>query len=150
MSEYNSTPLKPARDIAAPAGWRHSEQFDPFEAYLGPFFDRMREGQREFAFLLDDRHTNAQDVAHGGALLTFADACFGYAIWDATDRAPCVTVSQQNNFIASATAGELVSCRPDITRKTREIVFIRGDFYVGERIVFIATAIWKIWPRAKA
>ena len=150
MADYNSTPLKPARDIAPPPGWRQSEQFDPFEAHLGPFFDRIRDGRREFAILIDDRHTNAQGVAHGGALLTFADACFGYAIWDATDRSPCVTVSQQSNFMASAAAGDLVSCLPDITRKTREIVFIRGDFCVTDRVVFTATAIWKIWPKAIA
>ncbi len=150
MSDYNSTPLKPARDIAAPAGWRHAEQFDPFEAFLGPFFDRERDGVREFALLIDDRHTNAQGVAHGGALLTFADSCLGYAIWDATDRAPCVTVSQQSNFLSSAVAGDLVTCRPEVVRKTREIIFMRADFLVGDKIVFTATAIWKIWPRVNA
>ena len=40
-----------------------------------------------------------------GALLTFADAALGYALWDATDRAPCVTVSQQSQFIAAASNG---------------------------------------------
>lgn len=149
MSDYNATALKPARDIEAPAGWRHAAQFDPFEAFLGPFFDRMRDGVREFALLVDDRHTNAQGVAHGGALLTFADSCLGYAIWDATDRAPCVTVSQQSNFLSSAVAGDLVTCRPEVVRKTREIIFMRADFYVEDRIVFTATAIWKIWPKAK-
>jgi acyl-coenzyme A thioesterase PaaI-like protein len=148
MSDYNSTPLEPARHVPAPAGWRAAEQFDPFEAHLGPYFERTVESGREFAFLVDDRHTNRQGVAHGGALLTFADACLGYAIWDATDRAPCVTVSQQSNFLASAVAGDLVTCRPAIVRKTREIVFIRADFCVGEKIVFTATAIWKIWPKA--
>lgn len=148
MSDYNTTPLKPAREIAAPAGWRPAEQFDPFEAFLGPYFDRMHDGVREYAFFVDDRHTNAQGVAHGGALLTFADAALGYAIWEATDRSPCVTVSQQSNFLASATLGDLVTCRPEVVRKTRAIVFMRADFCVGEKIVFTVTAIWRIWPRA--
>ena len=147
MADYPSTPLKPARTIAAPAGWHHAEQFDPFEAFLGPFFERLVDGTREFALLIDDRHTNAQGLAHGGALLTFADSCLGYALWDATDRAPCVTVSQQSNFLASAGVGDLVTCRPEIVRKTREIVFMRADFRVGEKIVFTVTAIWKIWPK---
>ncbi|MCE9523460.1 MAG: PaaI family thioesterase [Alphaproteobacteria bacterium] len=147
MSGYNATPLKPARNIPPPAGWRPAEQFDPFEAYLGPYFDRDVDGAKEFAFLIDDRHTNAQGVAHGGALLTFADAALGYALWDATDRAPCVTVSQQSSFQSSAVAGDLVTCRPEIVRKTREIVFMRADFRVGDKIVFTVTAIWKIWPK---
>ena len=150
MSDYNSTPLKPARQVPAPEGWRTAEQFDPFEAHLGPYFERTVDGTREFAFQIDDRHTNRQGVAHGGALLTFADAALGYALWDATDRAPCVTVSQQSNFLSSAVAGDLVACKPEIVRKTREIAFMRADFRVGEKIVFTATAIWKIWPKANS
>ncbi len=138
----------PAREIAAPDGWRHAEQFDPFEAHLGPYFDRIKDGMREFAFYIDDRHTNAAGIAHGGALMTFADACLGYAIWDVTDRAPCVTVSQQTNFLSAANVGDLITCRPEVVRKTREIVFMRGDFKAGDKVVFTATAVWKIWPKA--
>jgi uncharacterized protein (TIGR00369 family) len=148
MSDYNSTPLPPARVVAAPSGWKPAEQFDPFEAYLGPYFERQRDGAREYSFLIDDRHTNAQGVAHGGALLTFADAALGYALWDATDRAPCVTISQQSQFLASASAGDLVTCRPELIRKTRDVVFFRADFLVEAKIIFTANAIWRIWPKA--
>lgn len=148
MSDYNETPLPPARNVLAPEGWRPAEQFDPFEAALGPYFERQRNGAREFAFIIDDRHTNAQGVAHGGALLTFADAALGYALWDATDRAPCVTIGQQTQFIAAAMQGDLVTCQPEVVRKTREIVFMRGDFRVGDRVVFTATAVWRTWPKA--
>ena len=148
MSDYNETPLPPARNIPAPDDWRPAEQFDPFEAALGPYFERMRNGAREFAFIIDDRHTNAQGVAHGGALLTFADAALGYALWDATDRAPCVTIGQQTQFIAAAVAGDLVTCQPEVVRRTREIVFMRGDFRVGDKVVFTATAVWRTWPKA--
>jgi uncharacterized protein (TIGR00369 family) len=147
MSDYNSIPLKPGRDVATPSGWDLAEQFDPFEASLGPYFQRMQDGAREFAFQLDDRHINAQGVAHGGALLTFADAALGYAIWEATDRGPCVTVSQQSNFLSSAAAGDLITCRPEVVRKAREVIFMRADFKTGDRIVFTATAIWRIWPK---
>jgi uncharacterized protein (TIGR00369 family) len=147
MSDYNAIPLAPFRPVPAPDGWQPAEQFDPFEAWLGPYFERRVGGAREFAFVVDDRHTNAQGVAHGGALLTFADAALGYALWDATDRAPCVTVSQQSSFMSPALEGELVTCKPEVVRKTREIVFIRGDFRVGDRVVFSANAIWRIWPK---
>lgn len=147
MSDYNTTPLAPARPVEAPKGWQPAGQFDPFEAFLGPYFERPQGTRREFAFIIDDRHTNAQGVAHGGALLTFADAALGYALWDETDRAPCVTVSQQSQFLSSAVAGDLVTCLPHVVRKTRQIVFMRGDFLVGDRIIFSVTAIWRIWPK---
>jgi acyl-coenzyme A thioesterase PaaI-like protein len=146
VADYNWAPLEPAREVAPPPGWRLAQQFDPFEASLGPYFERTN-GTHEFAFLIDDRHTNAQGVAHGGALLTFADACLGYAIWHATDRGPCVTISQQTSFLSAAVAGDLVTCRPQVVRKAREIIFMRADFRVGDRIVFTATAIWRIWPK---
>ena len=148
MADYNFVALKAARDVAPPPGWGLAEQFDPFEAYLGPYFDRVVEGRHEYAFIVDDRHTNAHGVTHGGALLTFADAALGYALWHATDRAPCVTVSQQSNFQGSSKAGDLITCRPEVVRKTREIVFMRADFKVDDRIVFTAAAVWKIWPKA--
>ena len=147
MADYNPTPLEPARNVVAPEGWSHAPQFDPFEAYLGPFFERWVEGAHEFALLLDDRHLNAKGVAHGGALMTFADAVLGYCVWDATERAPCVTVSQQTNFLSAALAGELVVCRPLVIRKTREIIFVRGDFNAGPRAVFTATSIWKVFAK---
>ena len=147
MADYNFTPQKPAREIAAPPGWRHAEQFDPFEAYLGPYFERIADGAHDFAFIVDDRHTNAAGVAHGGALLTFADAVLGYALWNATDRSLCVTVSQQSNFLSPANVGDLITCRPEVVRKTREIVFMRADFKVDGKVVFAATAVWKIWPK---
>lgn len=147
MEDYNFTPLKPAREVAAPPGWRYADQFDPFEAYLGPYFDRIVDGAHEFAFFVDDRHTNAAGIAHGGALLTFADAALGYALWNATDRAPCVTVSQQSNFLSPANVGDLIVCRPEVVRKTREIVFMRADFKAGDRTIFTAAAVWKIWPK---
>lgn len=136
--------LTPTRDVPAPPGWTRAAQFDPFEAHVLPFFERRLDGVREFATVLDERHLNAALVAHGGALMTFADAVLGYAIWDATDNAHCVTVSQQTQFLSSAAAGEVIQCRPVVVRKTREIVFVRGDFFVGERAVFTATAVWKL------
>src|SRR5260221_7306294 len=142
MAEYNPTPLKPARLVEAPEGWSHAAQFDPFEAYLGPFFERWVGEAHEFALLIDDRHLNAKEVAHGGALMTFADAVAGYCVWDATERSPCVTVSQQTNFLSAAVTGELVICRPALIRKTREIIFVRCDFQGNERAVFTAASIW--------
>jgi acyl-coenzyme A thioesterase PaaI-like protein len=139
--------LQAARPVPPPEGWTHAPQYDPFEAYLLPFFERRVEGAREFATLLDERHLNAASVAHGGVLMTFADAVLGYAIWDATERAPCVTVSQQTQFLAAAAAGDFITCRPVIVRRTREIVFARGDCFVGERAVFTASAVWKLFEK---
>ena len=59
MADYNDRPLPPARNVPAPEGWRAADQFDPFEAAMGPYFERWVEGAREFAFIIDGRHPNA-------------------------------------------------------------------------------------------
>jgi acyl-coenzyme A thioesterase PaaI-like protein len=144
MSEWPLTPIAPARDVPAPPGWKHAPQFDPFEAFMGPFFERFDSGAREMAFFVDDRHTNVSGYAHGGAMMTFSDAVLGFKVWDETNRAACVTVSQQTNFVGSGRKGNLIQCRPVLVRKTREIVFVRGDFFTGDQIVFTAQSTWKL------
>lgn len=137
-------PVAAARTLPAPEGWRHTPHFDPFEAHIGPFFERFDGGRREMGFYVDERHTNVAGFAHGGMLMTFADACLGFAIWDQTSQAMCVTVRQQTQFIGPARVGDFVVCRPDVQRLTRELVFVRGDFYAGETLVFSANAVWKM------
>jgi acyl-coenzyme A thioesterase PaaI-like protein len=144
MTDWPLTPLPPARDIAAPEGWARAPQFDPFEAFMGPFFERFPDGQREMAFLVDDRHTNVSGYAHGAALMTFSDAVLGFKVWDETNRSMCVTISQQTNFVGSGRLGQLIECRPVLVRKTREIVFVRGDFMAQGQIVFTAQSAWKL------
>jgi acyl-coenzyme A thioesterase PaaI-like protein len=56
-----------------------------------------------------------------------------------------VTVSQQTSFLSPAVAGELVRCRPQVVRRTRQIVFVRGDFFAGARAVLTASSIWKVF-----
>ncbi|HAJ46093.1 MAG TPA: PaaI family thioesterase, partial [Alphaproteobacteria bacterium] len=124
MAAWTYQPVEPARAVPAPSGWEQAVQFDPFEAFMGPYFVRFPDGQREMGFFVDDRHTNVSGYAHGGALMTFSDAVLGFKVWDETDRAPCVTISQQTNFVGSGRLGDFVVCRPVLVRRTREIVFV--------------------------
>jgi acyl-coenzyme A thioesterase PaaI-like protein len=144
MSDWYLNPIPPARDVAPPPGWSASTHFDTFEAFLGPWFERFVDGQRDMAFIVDDRHTNVSGYAHGAALMTFSDAVLGYKVWDETNRAMCVTISQQTNFVGSGRFGNLIECRPVLVRKTREIVFVRGEFFTNGQIVFTAQSAWKL------
>jgi acyl-coenzyme A thioesterase PaaI-like protein len=53
----------------------------------------------------------------------------------------------QSQFIAAALAGDMVTCRPEVVRKTREIVFMRGDFKVDGKVIFSVTAVWRTWAK---
>ncbi|HEX3809809.1 MAG TPA: PaaI family thioesterase [Rhizomicrobium sp.] len=130
--------------MRAPQGFSETELVDPFELFVGPVFDRTSGEGRRFVFRVDERHVNMRGVLHGGMLMTFADLSLGAAVWDATDHAPCVTLNMQTHFLKPGHAGDLVEVLPQLTRRTRSLVFMRGDFTVGGEILMTASSIWKL------
>ena len=143
-------PLLAVREVTPPGGFRLMELWDPFEAWLGPFFERdlppeeQKAGRREVAFHVDERHLNGNGMAHGGMLMTFADAVLGGCAWDANDRRTCVTLSMQSNFLKPARRGDLVVCRAEVVRCTRSITFVQGAFFVAGEQIFSASSLWKV------
>jgi hypothetical protein len=50
----------------------------------------------------------------------------------------------QCQFLAPAKLGDLVEVAPVLTRRTRSLIFLRGDFTVGGAPIFTASSVWKI------
>ena len=148
-ADPNMKAVPPARAGDAPKGYTETPLWDPFEALMGPLFDKRMtgdSGEEELwmAFRVDDRHLNMRGVVHGGMLATFADATLGSLAWNTTGREPCVTLSMQMNFLKGPVEGDLVECRTKLTRRTRSILFVAGEFFVGEDIIMTASSLWKI------
>lgn len=76
--------------------------------------------------------------------MTFADLTFGQAVWDATGNASCVTLNMQTQFLKAAVLGDIIEVAPEITRRARSLVFVRGDFIVAGELVFTAASVWKL------
>jgi uncharacterized protein (TIGR00369 family) len=125
-------------------GFVETTLVDPFEVFIGPVFEQGTPGAKTFALPIDERHVNARGIVHGGMLMTFADCALGQAVWDVTDRAPSVTLNMQGQFLKPARAGDIVLVRPELIRRTRSFVFMRGDFRVKDVPVFAATSVWKL------
>jgi uncharacterized protein (TIGR00369 family) len=130
-----------------PPGYRETRLVDPFEIFVGPVYETGERPARRFALAVDARHVNMRGVVHGGMLMTFADLVLGQAVWDATDDAPAVTMNMQSQFLKTAKAGDLLEVRPEITRRTRALVFARGDFTVAGEVIFAAASVWKLLGR---
>jgi len=148
-ADTTQTPIPPARDVAAPEGYTETPLWDPYEAFMGPLFDKRvvnDAGEEELwmAFCVDERHLNMRKVVHGGMMATFADATMGSLAWNAMDREPCVTLSMQMNFLRGPKAGDLVECRASMTRQTRSVLFVAGDFFVDGEPVMTASSLWKV------
>ncbi|HEY1709288.1 MAG TPA: PaaI family thioesterase [Rhizomicrobium sp.] len=130
--------------MSVPAGFTETTLIDPFERHVGPVFERGVKGAKCFALRVDERHINARGVVHGGMMLTFADAALGQAVWDFTDRVPSVTMNMQAQFIDGARLGELIEVKPELVRRTRALVFVRGDFTADSRTLMTISSVWKL------
>jgi len=127
-----------------PEGFAPMPLIDPFEIHVGPVFERSVNGARQFAIVIDDHHVNGRGILHGGMLATFADLALGAAVWDTTDKAPCVTLGMQMQYLRSARKDDLVEVTPQLLRRTQALLFMRGDFTVAGETIFTAMSIWKL------
>jgi acyl-coenzyme A thioesterase PaaI-like protein len=50
----------------------------------------------------------------------------------------------QHQFIKSAKEGDWIEVVPELTRHTRALVFMRGDFTVNGEIVMTTSSVWKL------
>lgn len=137
-------PLPSPVTVATPEGWSDVQLHDPFEAHVGPLFERIDgDGTRVFGFIADERHVNEYGIVHEGMMLTFADAFLGGAAHRGA-ASDCVTLSMQASFLSDAKAGDLIECHTQLDRKTRAIVFVSARFSVGDEDVMTATSLWKV------
>jgi uncharacterized protein (TIGR00369 family) len=126
------------------AGFTETRLIDPFEVFIGPVFEKGAKGEKTFALPIDARHVNARGVIHGGLLMSFADCALGQAVWDVTDRAPSVTLNMQGQFLKPAKTGDIVLVKPELVKRTKAFVFMRGDFIVQNDTIFAVTSVWKL------
>jgi uncharacterized protein (TIGR00369 family) len=128
-------------------GFVPTDLVDPFEIYVGPLFEQGAKAAKTFALRIDARHVNRRGVLHGGMFMTLADMTLGQAVWDVTDKAPCVTLNMQTHFLKPAAGGDVIQVTPELVRRTRSLVFMRGDFKVRGETVFTASTVWKLLGR---
>jgi uncharacterized protein (TIGR00369 family) len=134
----------------ADAGW--SEQGVPgFSALVGPFWTRVQDGTRRYAFVVEERHLNGNGVVHGGMLMTFMDQSIGMTVWEAIGRKPCATIQLNVQFVSGAQLGDVIEADSSIVRETRSLIFTRGVLRRGDDVVLAADGIWKVLrPQAGA
>ncbi len=130
--------------MSLPPGYRQTELVDPFEIFIGPVYEIGEGLARRYALPVDARHVNMGGRIHGGALMSFADLSLGQAVWDATGRAAVATATMQTQFLRAVQAGDVVEVAPQITRRTRSLIFARGDYTVNGELVFTAQSVWKL------
>lgn len=141
-------------------GWRRVPTVR-YSAALGPIWIRAAgEGGVEVA--LDAQEHLANDnlgIVHGGAIMTFADIALGCGVGHALrnggevhdlEGSLFVTVQLQVQFVAAGSVGGLIIARPEVVRKTRSMVFMRGLILSGDTTVASADGIFKLLQTGRA
>ena len=128
-----------------PEGFVPSKGRGPFSSHNGPLFHKVTEGEEttRHAFYALTRHTNGVGLVHGGMLTSFMDGMLGAAVFRAT-RKTGVTIHLSVDFLHMARAGEWVLGEARVTRATRDVVFVEGRAYVGQRDVVRASGVFKL------
>lgn len=133
-------------DRSLPPGYEKYAYVDPFEDYVGPLGYKVADGKIHFAFRAQPHHANTGSTLHGGMLMTFADfAVCLTATWDQPGE-KCVTVSLNGEFVAGGEPGDLVEAAGEVVRRTKSLTFVRGQLFVGQRVLVNYSAIVKRIP----
>lgn len=136
---------RPAFDPIA-AGWQVLPERG-FPVHVGTFYVKQSDDGWRYGFVAEPRHANVGGVVHGGMLMTFVDDMLGISVWQAVERQPVSTIQLNSRFVSPARPGDFVECVPELQRVTRSVVFIRGELFVGNRLVLSADGVWKILGR---
>lgn len=129
-------------------GWQAWDR-DGFESLLGPFWQKTVGDRLHVGILTEARHGNRNGVVHGGVTLALADQGLGLGAYTATGGLKQATIDLAVQFAGAVRIGQFLCCRPEVVRRATDVIFMRGDMVVGDRVVGSAQGIWKIVvPRA--
>src|SRR4026209_880750 len=66
--------------MVIPEGFRRIERLSPFNALVGPLYEKRDGDAVSIGLAIEQKHTNSRGLCHGGVLATLADLALGYAM----------------------------------------------------------------------
>jgi acyl-coenzyme A thioesterase PaaI-like protein len=124
-------------------GWTIVET-SGFINLIGPLWQRMVDGEPEYALIAEDKHHNRRGLVQGGLLMTFADRACGMTARFVSGRPTMATVQLDVHFIDAGKIGEILMARPRVIRTTRSLVFVTVEVKANERTIITANGVFKI------
>lgn len=127
-----------------PPGFVLMEQLSPFNALVGPLYQR-REGEAvSIAVRIDEKHVNSRGICHGGMLATLADLALGYAMAarSGSVEAGFVTAQLSIDYAGAARPGDWLRSEVDIQKIGSRLAFANCYLVSGEKRIARASAIF--------
>lgn len=111
---------------------------------VGPLWQRLVNGQYEFALVTADKHHNRRGLVQGGVIMTFADRACGMTSRFVSGKPHLATVQLDVHFIDAGKIGETLIARPRVIRTTRSLIFITSEVTASDRVIATASGVFKI------
>jgi acyl-coenzyme A thioesterase PaaI-like protein len=124
-------------------GWKLVEATG-FIQIVGPLWERLVDGQYEYALPTEDKHHNRRGLVQGGVLMTFADRTCGMTARYVSGKPTLATVQMDTHFVEAGKIGEVLVSRPHVVRSTRSLIFITTEVTVDKRCIAMASGVFKI------
>jgi acyl-coenzyme A thioesterase PaaI-like protein len=124
-------------------GWRVVEATG-FVQLIGPFWQRLVNGEPEYALITEDKHHNRRGLVQGGVTMTFADRTCGMTARHVSGKPTMATVQLDVHFVEAGKIGEILISRPRVVRATRSLIFINTEITVDKRCIAMASGVFKI------
>ena len=126
-----------------PEGFRALEGLSPFNALVGPLYERRERDAVSIGLALEAKHMNSRSICHGGVLATLADLALGYAMLAKTgDRGGFLTAHLSVDYAGSARVGDWVESKVEIQRVGARLAFANCYLICGEKPIVRASAIF--------
>jgi len=125
------------------SGWTIVETTG-FLHLMGPLWQRVVDGEHEYALVAQDKHHNRRGLVQGGVLMTFADRTCGMTARYASGRPTLATVQMDTHFVESGKIGETLMSKPRVVRSTRSLIFVSTEVTVDKRCIAMASGVFKI------
>ena len=124
-------------------GWTIAETTG-FLTLVGPLWQRVVDGEHEYAIEAQDKHHNRRGLVQGGVLMTFADRTCGMTARFVTGKQTLATAQLDVHFVESGKIGEMLVSRPRVVRATRSLIFMSTEITVDKRVIAMANGVFKI------
>jgi len=111
---------------------------------VGPLWQRVVDGEYQFALITEDKHHNRRGLVQGGVLMTFADRTCGITARFVSGKTMLATVQLDMHFVEASKIGEILISRPHVVRSTRSLIFITTEVTVDRRCIAMASGVFKI------
>ena len=132
-----------AADKLKSDGWKVMETTG-FLHLIGPLWERLVDGELEFALVTEDKHHNRRGLVQGGVLMTFADRTCGMTARYVSGKPTLATIQLDTHFVEAGKIGEILISRPRVVRSTRSLIFITTEVTVDRCCIAMASGVFKI------